>query len=77
MLSSVKTIIDQFKALPADQQFDVAKTIDRLTWSKRWAEICARIAATKRNLTEEQIDAMVQATRREKPFSERSSTYPY
>ena len=79
MSASVDSLLQQFKALPAQHQIEVAQAIDRLTWAKRWAAICERIAGRRQPLptvNDEQIDESVQEVRREKPLSARSSTRP-
>lgn len=80
MLSTgAHTIIEQVKALPADQQLEVAEAIDRLTWARRWRLVCERIEARSdpgHTSSDEQIDAEVRAVRREKPLSTRSSIRP-
>ncbi|MCC7291138.1 MAG: hypothetical protein IT449_03635 [Phycisphaerales bacterium] len=80
MLSTgAHSIIEQVKALPGDQQLEVAEAIDRLTWARRWRLICERIEAgygAGHNAVDDQIDAEVRAVRQEKPLSTRSSIRP-
>ena len=75
--SPVESIIDQIKALPPEEQLEVAEVVDRLTWAQRWRRVCERIEARARqhpDIRDEEIDATVRAVRQEKPLSERSST---
>src|SRR5213593_3887393 len=73
----VEHIIEQIRALAPEQQVQVAEAVDRLTWARRWRNICERIELRARNMpvpTDDEIDETVRAVRREKPLSERSST---
>lgn len=79
MSVSLDSLIQQFQLLPGEQQIKAAELIDRLTWSKRWAAVCERIAASRQKippLSDQQIDQTVEAVRREKPLSARSLTPP-
>jgi hypothetical protein len=79
MAVTVDSLLQQFQALSVDQQIKVAEAIDRLTWAKRWAAVCERIAAYRRELPpldDRQLDESVRAVRQEKPLSARSSTPP-
>jgi len=79
MSVNVDSLLQQFKALSVQHQIEVAQAIDRLTWAKRWAAICERIAGRRQSLltvNDNQIDELVQEVRREKPLSARSSTPP-
>jgi len=79
MAVTVDNLLQQFQALSVEQQIKVAEAIDRLTWATRWAAVCQRITAYRRDLpplNEEQLDESVQAVRREKPLSARSLTPP-
>jgi endonuclease III len=79
MSTHVDEIVARVKALPSDEQLEVARAIDRLTWTKRWRSVCERIEQAGRSASlpsDEQIDQAVRQVRQERPLSERSSTRP-
>ncbi len=45
MSPNVDAIVAQVKALPPEEQLQLAEAVDRLTWARRWRRICERIEA--------------------------------
>jgi hypothetical protein len=74
----VHDIVERIRALPIQEQVQVAEQLDRFTWAERWRQICARIAArmeaSGEMITDEEIDEAVKEVRREKSLLERYST---
>ena len=78
MAARVDNLLQQFQALSAEDQLRVAEVIDRLTWAKRWADVCERISAHRKNqpsIADDRIEGMVQDVRREKPLSREPSGF--
>jgi hypothetical protein len=75
MSSSVlEQIIDQVRQLPVEQQIEVARAIDQLTWRERWQAVEDRVSqrTKQETITDEEIDEIVREVRREKPLHQRS-----
>ncbi len=73
----VDALVEQIKRLSPEQQVELAEAVDRLTWTSRWRAICERIearAAGQPEISEAEIDEIIDAVRKEKPLSARSST---
>ncbi len=76
----VQEIIERVKAMPPDQQIEVANAVGRFVWAERFRRVCerieARVEASGETITDEEIDELVREVRRETPLSQRSSTIP-
>lgn len=73
----MERIVEQIRALPPEEQVELAHIVDRLTWARRWRLVCERIAArvaAAPPVDEQHVDQLVRSVRAEKPLSERSST---
>lgn len=73
----VDALFEQIKRLSPDEQLELAEAVDRLTWTARWRVICERIEARtagQPELSDADIDAIVDEVRQEKSLSARSST---
>lgn len=76
---AVQSIIEQIRGLTPEEQIKLAEVLDRLTWARRWRQICERIESRRRgadDVSDDEIDELVRAVRKEKPLSGRSSTHP-
>ncbi len=71
---SLTRIVDQVRELPIEEQIEVARAIDRLTWRERWQAIEDKVSAraARDPITDAEIDEVVREVRREKPLHRRS-----
>ncbi len=75
---AVQSIIEQIRGLTPEEQVKLAEVLDRLTWARRWLQICERIESRRcgaDDVSDDEIDELVRTVRKEKPLSGRSSTH--
>jgi hypothetical protein len=71
---AVKRILDEVQGWPTEQQIELARAIDRLTWRLRWQAIEdeAKRQAREHPITENEIEEAVLEVRRDRPLPRRS-----
>ena len=71
---AVRKVIDEVRQWPTEQQIELTRALERLTWRERWQRIedRAKRQADEQPITEKEIDSAVRKVRRKSPLPRRS-----